>query len=567
MRTVRPILLVLALSIGVNEAASGAELWVIREGVLDRKSLTPSSVEVGTNHIGCAGETVDGLYVVPTRIGGRENWARFTTARSAIGDCEFRVVFSCAVNRPEWRMPNITITDRARLYFWKPGSPVLLSNKRMSLPLRNFQAKVANGPFDGKLHAMSIRRVGGRLSCFYDGKKLNDQPIDADVRLHLWFDALKTQIKIKSIKLTAERLSEDLSTQFRSAAPIDEIYRGSGVQRAPMYGKACRYRIPALTISKAGTLLAFAEARRVNGADIGDIDAVLRRSVDGGKTWGAEIVAWDDGPRSVNNPSPVVDPRTGRIWLFMGHWDGNTPTQHLVFSDDDGKSWSPPREMTQLLADQVKDGRRLVIPGPGSGITLARGPHAGRMVILMNHGAAWGPSVVYSDDGGNTWRLGGALHGNIGESKCAELSDGSVLFIGNPGPPETRRRLTILTNGGGQNSKTLWHADGLKHASCQGAVVRHSFPSRGRPGLLLYSGPGVEGARAQGTLRGSYDEGKTWPWTLRYYEGGSGYSDIAVLQDGRVAVLFEKDGKSHLGFTILPRPPQAPPSMKTPGTP
>ena len=45
------------------------------------------------------------------------------------------MVFSSAPGRPEWRFPNITITDRARLYFWKPGSPILLSNKKMSVPL------------------------------------------------------------------------------------------------------------------------------------------------------------------------------------------------------------------------------------------------------------------------------------------------------------------------------------------------------------------------------------------------------------------------------------------------
>nr|NIP98199.1 exo-alpha-sialidase [Akkermansiaceae bacterium] len=69
-------------------------------------------------------------------------------------------------------------------------------------------------------------------------------------------------------------------------------------------------------------------------------------------------------------------------------------------------------------------------------------------------------------------------------------------------------------------------------------------------------------ARANGTLFGSYDDGKTWPWKLMYYEGGSGYSDACVLPDGRVAVLFEKDGKSNLGFTIVPAPPATPPGNR-----
>jgi len=549
----------LVLLVSACSAAIAEELWIIRDGVLNKDALTPAAREVTKDHVGCGGETIDGLYVSTPQALGRPNWARFTTARSALGDCEFRVVFSCAVGRPSWRHPNITITDRARLYFWKPGSPILLSNKKMSLPLENFQLPVEKGPFDGKLHSMAVKRVGGKLSCYYDGNKLNEQPIDPEVNLHLWFDALHTNIRIQSIRLTAEKLSENLETTFKSAAPIEEIYTGSPSEK-PVYGKAVRYRIPALAVSKKGTILAFAEARRISGADIGDIDAVVRRSEDGGKTWGPEIVIWDAGGHSVNNPSAVVDPRTGRIWVFMGRWDGNTPSQHLAYSDDDGRTWSKSQAMTQILREQIKDGRRLVIPGPGSGFALVRGPHAGRLIIPMNHGAAWGPSVVYSDDNGRTWKPGGALHANIGESKCAELSDGSVLFVGNPGPPETRRRLTIITEGGTKNATELWHAEELKHASCQGAVARHSWPEGDKPGLLLYSGPGVEAARAQGTLRGSYDEGKTWPWKQVYYQGGSGYSDLCVLPGGRVAVLFEKDGKSKLGFIVLPAPPPRPPA-------
>ena len=541
--------------------STAEELWVIKDGVLNKEALTPAATEVERDHVGCGGETVDGLYVSTPQALGRPNWARFATARSALGDCEFRVVFSCAVGRPSWRQPNITISDRARLYFWKPGSPILLTNKKMSLPLKDFQLPIEKGPFDGNLHSMAVKRVGDKLSCYYDDKKLNEQPIDPDVNLHLWFDALHTTIKIQSIKLVAEKLSDNLKTVFKSAAPIEEIYRGSPSEK-PVYGKAVRYRIPALAVSKKGTILAFAEARRISGADIGDIDAVVRRSEDGGKTWGPEIVIWDAGGHSVNNPSAVVDPRTGRTWVFMGRWDGSTPSQHVAYSDDDGKTWSKSQAMTQILRGQIKDGRRLVIPGPGSGLALVRGPHAGRLIIPMNHGAAWGPSVVYSDDSGKTWKPGGALHANIGESKCAELSDGSVLFVGNPGPPETRRRLTIITGGGTENATEMWHAEELKHASCQGAVERHSWPEGDKPGLLLYSGPGVEAARAQGTLRGSYDEGKTWPWKQTYYEGGSGYSDVCVLPGGRVAVLFEKDGKSNLGFTVLPAPPPQPPGAK-----
>ena len=556
--------------LGVPRASSAEHLHVIRNGKLNKNALdwpeglTPER-PYNPDHsfwkdwVHCAGRTVDGLFVVAKKAENKNNHARFTLAQSSLGDCEFKVVFSCEPGDSSNDKPNVTIADRGRLRFDRGGGNIWMSLRKQSLPLQGFAAPCPANPYDGNLHSMAVKRVGDKIAFYYDEQQINEQSIDPDTNLYIWFDSLGAAPKIKSMKLTAERLFDKLTTNFKSAAPIEEIFKGSGVREKPEYGKACRFRIPALTVSTKGTILAFAEARRTGGADIGNIDAVVRRSADGGKTWGPEIVIWDDGERSVNNPSAVVDPKTRRICVFMGRWDGTTPSQHVAYSDDDGKTWSAPQDMTEILRDQIKDGRRLVIPGPGAGIALTRGRHAGRLIVPMNHGAAWGPSVVYSDDGGQTWKPGGALHSNIGESKCAELSDGSVLFVGNPGPPETRRRLTVIGEGGTKNSTELQHADDLRHVSCQGAVERHSWPLEGKPGLLLYSGPASVTARARGTLRGSYNEGKTWPWKLEYYQGPSGYSDIAILPDGRVAVLFEKDGKSNLGFTVLPAPPATPP--------
>ncbi len=567
--TALPLLTAIAL-LGLSNATAAEELWVIRDGKLVNEGLdwpeglTPERPYIpghpmwGT-WIHCAGTTVDGLYVVPKMVGNRTNHARFMTAKSALGDCEFKAVFSCAGGGGT-ALPIIHIKDRGRLLFARDGSKIWMSLRKQSLPFKGFAGPCPANVYDGKLHSMAVKRVGDNISFYYDDKQINEQSIDPDTNLYMWFDALRITPKIKSIKLTAEKLSDKLGTGFKSAAPIEEIFKGSGARDKAEYGKACRYRIPALAVSTKGTILAFAEARRTGGGDIGNIDAVVRRSEDGGKTLGPEIVVWDDGDRSVNNPSAAVDPKTGRIWVFMGRWDGRTPSQHVAYSDDDGKTWSKSKDMTKILRDQIKDGRRLVIPGPGSGIVLQRGKYAGRLIIPMNHGAAWGPSVVYSDAHGTTWKPGGALHANIGESKCAALCDGSVLFVGNPGPPETSRRLTIIPAGGTKNATEMWHAEDMKHVGCQGAVERHSWPKDGKPGLILYSGPGVANARAQGTLRGSYDDGKTWPWKLEYYQGPSGYSDVSVLPDGRVIVLFEKDGKSKLGFTILPAPPAEPPS-------
>src|SRR5690348_3843809 len=71
-------------------------------------------------------------------------------------------------------------------------------------------------------------------------------------------------------------------------------------------GYSC-FRIPAIVLTKSGTLLAFAEGRKRGCSDTGDIDLVLKRSHDGGKTWSKVTVVWDDTTNTCGNPAPVID--------------------------------------------------------------------------------------------------------------------------------------------------------------------------------------------------------------------------------------------------------------------
>ncbi|MFH1731445.1 MAG: sialidase family protein, partial [Planctomycetota bacterium] len=550
--------LVAIASLGLSSASAAEELWVIKDGVLDKDALTPESTKSTPQVFLCAGDTVDGLYVVTPTYKGVPNWSRFVTAKSAVGDCELKVVFSCSGNRPKARFPNIVIMHRGTLCFSSDGSQIYLTGRKQSLPLTDFSAPTEKNPFDGQLHSMAVTRRGDKLSCYYDDKKLNEQPIDPDANLHIWFDALFNTMKIKSIKLTAAKLSDNLETAFKSAAPIEEIFVGPN-KPSREHGKAYSYRIPALAVSTKGTILAFAEARRITGADVGDIDAVVKRSEDSGKTWGPEIVIMDAKGLSVNNPSPVVDPKTGRIWVMMGRFGAGgalTVTHFVSYSDDDGKTWSEPRDIG--LRAKGPAGTDPTLPGPGGGIVLERGKHAGRFVVPINYSAVGtcAPGVAYSDDQGKTWKVAGLCRAGVlmVEARGVELCDGSLLFNARTGKSR-KRGMTILAEGGSKDTTKMWYADDLPDPNCQGAVVRHSWPKDGKPGIILYSGPGLPTGRVQGTLFASYDDGKTWPWKKQYYQGGSGYSDACVLPDGRVAVLFEKDGKSKLGFTIVPAPP------------
>ncbi|MEQ9068881.1 MAG: sialidase family protein, partial [Gimesia chilikensis] len=100
-----------------------------------------------------------------------------------------------------------------------------------------------------------------------------------------------------------------------AAAPAETPPALEAVTRTTVFEKGEAgyhgFRIPALLVTPKGTLLAFAEARKNNLGDSGDIDLVLKRSSDNGKTWSPLAVLWNDGENTCGNPCPVVDESTG----------------------------------------------------------------------------------------------------------------------------------------------------------------------------------------------------------------------------------------------------------------
>src|SRR5262245_42996813 len=142
------------------------------------------------------------------------------------------------------------------------------------------------------------------------------------------------------------------------------------------------FRIPALVITKQGTLLAFCEGRKTSRADQGDIDLVLKRSTDGGKTWGPLQVVHEEGGTAkitIGNPCPVVDQDTGTVWLPFCRDNNDVFVTH---STDEGRTWAAP---VQITAQVKKPGWTWYATGPGVGIQLRHGPHRGRLVIPCDH--------------------------------------------------------------------------------------------------------------------------------------------------------------------------------------
>ncbi|MET8944127.1 sialidase family protein [Streptomyces sp. NPDC004542] len=332
------------------------------------------------------------------------------------------------------------------------------------------------------------------------------------------------------------------------------------------------YRVPAAVVTQNGTLLAFAEGRHAGAGDTGDIDVVLRRSTDGGCTWGPlRVVAAGHGDTR-GNPAPVVDPRTGTIVLLTSYNSGAVTEAQImrgevapgqgrrVFvqrSRDDGRHFTRPRDIT----DEVKPrGWRWYATGPGHAVALTRGPHAGRLVVPANHSAAppagsadtgreakyYGAHALYSDDGGHSWRLGfvdDSYDGrdNANENTAAQLPDGRLYFSArDQNGADPGNRLDTYSSDGGQ---TLDRPYAVQPALDDVPVVQGSVLQLRGPGApLLFSAPSVPTARRAMAIWRSTDDGATFTRALTLSDRPAAYSDLVQLDDGTaraVGILYE----------------------------
>ena len=322
------------------------------------------------------------------------------------------------------------------------------------------------------------------------------------------------------------------------------------------------FRIPAVVVTNKGTLLALCEEHKSQSGDTGDIDMVAKRSLDNGRTWQPLQLIWDDGPNTCGNPCPVVDRTNGVIWLLMSHNLGKddelplcrrtaegTRTAWVSKSDDDGVTWSKPREIT---ATAKKPEWGYFATGPGVAIQLQRPPHSGRLVVPCNYTVQpdadrleqfeWGSHAILSDDHGETWRLGGVIPGlKVDECQVVELADGSLLM--NMRSHQHGCRGLSLSKDGGESWSEVWHDKTLIDPDCQGSILHYSDAKTGRS-LLVFSNAASSKSRNHMTVRLSYDEGKSWPAARLLYGGPAAYSCLTVLPDGMIGCLYESGRKN-----------------------
>ena len=327
------------------------------------------------------------------------------------------------------------------------------------------------------------------------------------------------------------------------------------------------YRIPAMIATPKGTLLAFCEGRKNGAGDSGDIDLLHKRSTDGGKSWGTQTVIWDDATNTCGNPCAVVDQQTGDIWLLLTHNLGTdtearikaktasrSRTVWVCRSSDDGQTWSKPVEITSQTKDPTWG---WYATGPGVGIQIQHGAHRGRLVIPCDHtydvvsGSShgvhveFGAHVIFSDDHGATWKLGGVIRPKVNECQVVELADGKgTLLMNLRAYIGHSRRAEATSRDGGLTWTAPQDQPALIEPVCQASFLRRSWPGKTNVSQLLFSNPADEKRRRNFTVRLSRDEGKTWPVARTLHEGPAAYSCLVALPDGRIGCLYERGEKS-----------------------
>ncbi|MCZ9351587.1 exo-alpha-sialidase [Streptomyces mutabilis] len=326
-------------------------------------------------------------------------------------------------------------------------------------------------------------------------------------------------------------------------------------------GYAC-FRIPAIVRTTEGTLLAFAEGRVLDCGDAGDIDLVVKRSTDGGRTWSPLQVVNEGGGDTHGNPAPVVDRATGRVLLVETYNEGRADggncavpcarTPHLQYSDDDGRTWSAPRDLSAEI--QPPDWDSWYATGPVHGVQLTGGDHAGRLVVGVNAETWDGERVtanhaalVVSDDGGENWRIGatdtwpvaadGTFRQKPSELTLTERADGSLLVSGREenGTDLGHRSQAVSRDGGDSFAAPFRALPDLYTPQVQGAVLRLGD-------RMLLSAPADPDRRRTMSVRSSYDGGATWDSVDRgtvVTRDWSGYSDMVAVDDATVGLMYE----------------------------
>jgi len=309
-------------------------------------------------------------------------------------------------------------------------------------------------------------------------------------------------------------------------------------------GISC-FRIPAVLRTVKGSLIAFAEARHGGCGDGSVHEIALRRSVDHGKTWSDVVFAVGDSHNFVGNPYPIAISSGEVALVYVNHSKGHGADlgsgNGVVFSSDDGVTWSQPSDISTGFGKAAGS-----LPGPGAGVELA---DSKRLLVVSHHGAYVDDYISYSDDAGMSWTTVAQAFPKMDEATLADLGDGKVLLNMRHREETTRGRAVARSSDHGTTWSNITFDQALIGPVCQGSLAAFS-------GSVYFSNPSSPSSRSHLTVRRSDDGGLTWSSKLEIQEGKSaGYSSLVQGSVGDAehgGILYESTSPGCIDFATFP---------------
>ncbi|MFM7630087.1 MAG: exo-alpha-sialidase [Algoriphagus sp.] len=350
------------------------------------------------------------------------------------------------------------------------------------------------------------------------------------------------------------------------------------------------YRIPAIIQVPNGDLLAFAEGRVKGSADFGDINLVLKRSSDRGKSWSSLETLVDYDSLQAGNPAPVVDlldpahPQ-GVVYLFY-----NTGNNHeyqvrlnqgireiwVIKSYDLGTTWTSPENITTQVHrpnhpkanptyTHTADWRHYANT-PGHAIQISEGRYKGRLYVAANHSVGdpqerfreYRAHGFYSDDHGKSYRLSESLtFPGSNESTAAPLSQDRLLMSVRNQEGTVRQRILAYSSDGGATWEEEYFEAQLPDPVCQGSLLALGT-EKGKT-VLAHSNAADPKDRNHLTVKISRDEGRTWDRSIPIDSTSdpkkpswTAYSDLVLLDRDMLGILYERDNYREIVFYAFP---------------
>jgi len=318
------------------------------------------------------------------------------------------------------------------------------------------------------------------------------------------------------------------------------------------------FRIPTLITARNGDLIAAVDARRQSGSDLKlskDIDIVIRRSSDNGKTWTDIETIIDHGPSKTAKPTSdssfILDRTTGEIFCFYNYMDQiKSPKEtrfHVQSSTDHGKTWGAPRDITDSITKpEWKMNFKFITSGRG--IQTNDGELLHTLVNLETTGLF----LFGSKDHGKTWRFNDVVIKPGNESKVIQLSDGSLMVNSRLGGQKGKGFRGVHRSSDGGKTWSFSVDKSQIDPVCNGSILRYTKKADGySKDRLLLCHPNSFSGRNNLTIKISYDEGKTWSRGKVIEKGPSAYSSLTICKDGSIGVLYEiKKNVNFARFTL-----------------